>query len=716
MKFLALAPLLGAICNFLLSIFVLASDRKSPLNQIFFLWGISITVWNAGTFALFSTTSQADAAVWAHWLFYGVIFIPITLFHLSLRIAQIEIGKYIFALYAFQAGLAVLNTTGHFIHGVRYVGYAWYAIAGPGFWIYSCTLSLTVVSVIILTVRRRHLPALQQKRLNGLILAQALLVFFGMNDILPILGVDQYPGTDLPIYPYGSIAAVFYGIIVGYSVLQHQLLDVQVTLGRIAAHLVRFLFLFLIGLALQLTLTALVPGNIPTAYFVGSLAVLIVSTLIASLLFPRLLGSHAERLERSFLGDRFEYQDRVRTFIENMTWYNDVDDLMNDLHDLLTRTFKLASYKIILRDETDLGFTLVRAHPEQPTARLPQLRAQSAVFQYFEWGKAEYLGVSANYSRAAASVLERQAREPLLEFDSEFCFPLTSENTPFGLVLVGPKISQEPYTATDINLLVAIVKSMSLIVNQIRLKTQILHAQELDLLGKMSRGMAHDLNNLLTPVWTLLQLSLEDGGNALDEELLPVALRNVKTMRAYIKEALFFSENLRPDLQLGRLDLVVRQAIEVARAGRPKEVEITAITPEEVTIDMDEVLIQRLLANLISNAIDASPAGGTVQVVLERLPKVDSVREWLRVRVIDHGEGIPKENLSRILTPYFTTKNRGDENRGFGLGLAICRKIVTLHGGNLAIRSQIRKGTTVQVDLPSRHVIAAFPPVEAAAS
>lgn len=65
------------------------------------------------------------------------------------------------------------------------------------------------------------------------------------------------------------------------------------------------------------------------------------------------------------------------------------------------------------------------------------------------------------------------------------------------------------FTANDLALLLTVVKSMSLIVDQIRLKTQILHAQELDLLGKMSRGMAHDLNNLLTPIWTLLHLSEE---------------------------------------------------------------------------------------------------------------------------------------------------------------------------------------------------------------
>jgi signal transduction histidine kinase len=83
----------------------------------------------------------------------------------------------------------------------------------------------------------------------------------------------------------------------------------------------------------------------------------------------------------------------------------------------------------------------------------------------------------------------------------------------------------------------------------------------------------------------------------------------------------------------------------------------------------------------------------------------------MRIRVVDRGEGIPKENLERVLTPYFTTKNRGDEGRGFGLGLAICRKIVALHGGKLSISSEVRNGTTVQIDLPARQVEVSQPAV-----
>ncbi len=116
---------------------------------------------------------------------------------------------------------------------------------------------------------------------------------------------------------------------------------------------------------------------------------------------------------------------------------------------------------------------------------------------------------------------------------------------------------------------------------------------------------------------------------------------------------------------------------------------------------MDCVLIKRLLCNLLSNAVDASPPESEISVELATLPKTE-MRQWFRLKVIDHGEGISPENLRRVFTPYFTTKNTGDGKRGSGLGLAIARHIVHLHGGNLSIVSKEKKGTTVQVDLPNR--------------
>jgi hypothetical protein len=98
-----------------------------------------------------------------------------------------------------------------------------------------------------------------------------MLSILGTNDILPIIGFDNYPLTNIKVYPYGNVAAVLYGVIVAYSVLQHHLLDVQVRLSGVAAQLVRVTFVTVGALSLLLLAALVFPGvfNMPsllTAY------------------------------------------------------------------------------------------------------------------------------------------------------------------------------------------------------------------------------------------------------------------------------------------------------------------------------------------------------------------------------------------------------------------------------------------------------------------
>jgi len=742
MNFFQIAALTAAVVNLALALFVFWQNTKAPLHRAYLIWGLGVVLWNASAFVMFlENVSPETALVAAKLLQLAIIIAPLGLFTTSLLVAEKQIPKIILGafctLHAFFAGSLLFGDW--FLADVQRIQIggrtppvlAYWSEPGPLFWVYTASYSALLVSSIVILYRAQlEAHSLQRLRIRAMLVASVCIASAGTNDLFPIFGMafagksELFPivgGLVQPLYPLvrwhfhplGNVAACIYMTIVAYSVLQHTLLDVHVTLSRVAAHFIRITFILLVGLCQLLIISAFAGDRFPPFALFCALGVLGACAVIASIFFPRLFGATGtEAFERKLLGDRFEYQDKVRSFIGYMPWYADLEVLLTDLHDIFQRSFRIESYQIILRDETNRSYSLFRAFPEEPARQLPELKPQSAVLRYFEWGKGEYLSLQRHHLRIAPGSIEREASEQLEQFGAQFCFPLASQSEPFGLLLVGKKISDEPFTATDINLLVSLVKNMSLVVNQIRLKTQILQTQELDLLGRMSRGMAHDLNNLLTPVWTLLQLSGETGG--FDEELLPVAQRNIKTMRAYIREALFFSENLRLDLHLGRLDLVVQQAVDLARASRKKDVEVVSVTPGELLVEMDEVLVQRLIANLISNAIDASRPGSQVHVHLERFARSDE-QDWLRVRVIDQGEGIPKENLIRILKPYFTTKNRGDENRGFGLGLAICRKIVNLHGGNLSIASVLKKGTTVQVDLPSRQLSQTSPPVAVSA-
>jgi signal transduction histidine kinase len=563
---------------------------------------------------------------------------------------------------------------------------------------------MITASTVILYRKQRTAPPTMRTRMRALLLAVVSLWVFGSNDLLPILGKDYYPFTHIRFYPVGNLAAIFYAVVIGYSVLQHQLLDIHVTLSRFAAQFVRLLFMLLVGFALLLVLSHMNPGAFTAFSFVAAMSVLTVSALVASMFFPQFFGKGTDALERRILGDSFEYHARVSNLIETMRSYPEPEFLMQELDMLLVNTMRVRSYQIILLDDATRGFVLLHSHPAQVNFDLSELGIDSPIFRYFQQTHASSLSCNLVYDEERESLLQRDARQQLKPFEPEFCFPFFAGDDLVGMMLLGPKNNGDLFTPYDLKLLTELFRNLGVLLNQVRLRRQLQAVYEQDLMGRMSRGLAHDLNNLLTPVQTLLQLMQESKMNQESiNELLPMGLRNLETVRTYVNEALFFSRSNQLQGKPGLLDQTVREAMSLVQANaEAKGISVTFQVESEVMVEMDAVLIKRLLSNLLSNAVDASPAGSKIEIQLAPLPKTELNRDWYRVKVMDHGEGISQENLRRVFTPYFTTKNTGDGKRGFGLGLAIARKIVHLHGGNLSIASKEKKGTTVQVDLPSK--------------
>jgi signal transduction histidine kinase len=701
-----ITALTATVFNVILTLLVLGRDFRSTLHRVYMLWGISITLWNFGIFHLSQQSiSHEDAIFWARVLQLGVILTPISLFHLSLVISKTRMGWVLPALYVADACFAASLFFNWFIIDVRKLDVGYWSVPGPAFTVFTYFyLALTSSLVLILYRKQTAAPPTQRTRLRALLLALLVLWVFGSNDMMPIWGFDHYPFTHIKFYPLGSLGAIIYAVIVGYSVLQHQLLDIHVTMSRLAAQFVRLLFMLLVGFSLLLLLSRLEPGSFSTFSFGASMAVLAVSAAVASLFFPQFFGRGTDALERQILGDRFEYHARVQNLIQTMKSFPEPEFLLQEFDTLLVSTMKVRSYQIILLDDTMRGFVLLHSHPARAAIDLSDLNIDSPVFRYFQQTHAKSLSCNLVYEAEWETLLQRDARQQLRAFEPEFCFPFFTGNDLVGLMLLGPKDNGDLFTPHDLRLLTELSSNLGLLLNQIRLRHQLQAVHEQDLMGRMSRGLAHDLNNLLTPVQTLLQLLQESRMNQETiDELLPMSLRNLETVRTYVNEALFFSRSSKLQGKPGLLDETVREAMSLVRANaEAKGVAITFKGESEVVMEMDSVLIKRLVSNLLSNAIDASPAGSQIEIQLASLPKTELSRDWYRLKIVDHGEGISPENLRRVFTPYFTTKNTGGGKRGFGLGLAIARNIVQLHGGNLSIASVEKKGTTVQVDLPSK--------------
>lgn len=706
-----IAALTAGVFHLLLAIFVFTRDPSAKVNRTYLIWGGALTVWNLATFFKFRYENNPVVAYrWLQLLHLSLVWLPAGILHLTLLVAQTKRKPLVPIAYCLTILLSItIFIPGAYIRSIERSSYGPVVVGAWAFKLY--TLLYTCVAaytIILLSVRQRRLTALHRKRLQALLIGFVTLVLAGANDLILVLG-GKYPFTSIDVIPFGNVAAIFYGVVVAYSVLQYQLLDINLALSRFAAQTVRVIMMTLVGVLL-LGIASVFDGKAGVIFpYLAAVVSIFISSIIASFMFPRLFGKGEELLERRLLGDRFEFQDQIQGKIRRIRDCHEPTLLLAELQDLLVRSMGLRSYQIILLDETTRGFSLFDSYPMQTDTRLPWLSLESAVFRFFRSPNVGYLSCRGTSAMPGEREIERQARAELRQFNPEICFSLISGDDVFGLLLLGPKESEEPFTSNDLQLMQDLVHNLRLVLDQIRLKNQIHLAQEQEMLGRMSRGLAHDLNNLLTPVQTSLQL-VQTGITSADTlgEILPMALRNVDTIRAYVNEALFFSRTHALKLQRRDLNETAKAAVGlVTREAQKKNIRVSIDGAARAEVEIDEVLIQRLLCNLLGNAIDATPSGGLIRVGVIPLPRTERNREWFRMTIADTGSGISSENLKRVFMPYFSTKNTGDKRRGFGLGLAIARKIVHLHGGNMVISSEQSKGTTVQVDLPNH------PPAEA---
>jgi signal transduction histidine kinase len=273
-----------------------------------------------------------------------------------------------------------------------------------------------------------------------------------------------------------------------------------------------------------------------------------------------------------------------------------------------------------------------------------------------------------------------------------------SSPSPTMFVALGAKVDDWPFTFLEVERLQKVTELMDNIVMRSRLVATATERSRIEYLAVMSRGLAHDLKNLITPVSSfLVHMEGRFPATSHEAEIYAAAQSSVREMTGYVRETLSFAERLEPRFEPVDVFNICDTARQVltSRAATRQIVISVRCEPRALLINADGVLIGRVLANLVSNAIDASAPGQAVVICSSHARP-----GWVRFDVSDDGCGIPAENLGRIFDPYFTTKRFGDEVRGFGLGLTICQKIVLLHGGKLSAKSEVGRGTTMTVDLP----------------
>ena len=225
------------------------------------------------------------------------------------------------------------------------------------------------------------------------------------------------------------------------------------------------------------------------------------------------------------------------------------------------------------------------------------------------------------------------------------------------------------------------------------LEQQLRQAQKLEAIGQLAGGIAHDFNNMLTAIGGYTELALEQIGDGPGAHELRHAARAAEQAAALTQQLLAFGRRREPTVVALDVNRVVRSVEPMLRRVIEEHVVLDLeLAPELPSVRADDSQLHQVLLNLVVNARDAMPGGGTVLV------RTRGLGRHVLLEVVDEGVGMDAATAARALDPFFTTKEAG---RGTGLGLAIVQGIVEQLGGSLTLESSPGTGTAARIVLPA---------------
>jgi len=230
-----------------------------------------------------------------------------------------------------------------------------------------------------------------------------------------------------------------------------------------------------------------------------------------------------------------------------------------------------------------------------------------------------------------------------------------------------------------------------------QIQEQLLNSEKLAAMGRLTSQVAHELNNPLYGIMNTLELlKTEISPQSKRRKILEMALSETVRLSDLLKKMLSFSKPDQEERQLVDINTILDEILLLHQKQlQENDVKIAYSLAEDLaTVHASINQLRQVFLNMISNARDAMPDGGTLTV------KTGVENGMIRIDITDTGVGINPENLSKIFDAFFTTK---DSVKGVGLGLSVCYGFIKDHGGDITVKSKLNVGTTFTITLPEYH-------------
>ncbi len=707
------APLIAALISFSLAISMLIRDPRDRIHRRYATTATTIAV----VFLCMFFYVQTRHEFWRYGLLIGGLFVAPTsvqVYHLLLRRFNPPTGPLVKALYvaALLQGLVVVLFGRSFL----------YIFAADGLVIF---FGLAANVGILFWARRGAETHVDRTRLTYLAVFGAVSVALMAVELVTTswnLDAGGLYQLRIPFPPVGTLASVAYIYFLGQMILLYRLLDLHEMIAKMANFAAMSVLL-----AAVYALIVLGPGRDT------SLEALVMNTLMATaamLILHDPLKENIDRwIARLLFQERYHLDGAVSKLLKQLPGIFEVEALVDELLGALTSTSRVEAASVYLWNDSDRAYR-VMAHlgsnslpglqrvPSRPFAEgLLRLRAPLLLEELRR--KAQHALLLPQPRRETE---ERQrewfstAQHTMEGMGADITLPFLAGRSVLGWVNLRTERGNVGLSRAEIALLAQAVERVAAGIDASRQFERMKDRDRLAALGEMSAGLAHEIRNPLGAIKGAAQVIQETGVEVEQREFLDIIVEEVDRLNAVVSQFLDYARPMTLDRQPTSLGPMLRSVSQAVGAeGLPEGIRLELDLARDMPpLPVDVEKIRQVLLNLVRNAVEAMPDGGTLTLssryhrALRRVRPIGSSRNQRRVgtlinalegaleiTVADTGSGIDREALSRLFIPFFTTKDHGN-----GLGLPICERIVREHGGELEVESAPDRGTRFVVRLP----------------
>ncbi len=673
--------------------------RRQPYSRLakgYFGWSLFITLWSIGYGVTLSALLDYDTTLaWNRWCQAMATFIAPHFFHFACLIVRREqTARRFFPLYI---GLSSLNALGllfspSYVEGLWSFGGFKYQPLGGNLYILFTGLFWVITMHAFWVVGKQldQVPTIERRQIRLFLVGTGIAYTGAVTLFLQAFRI--------PLPSFGVFLILGYVVMTGYLVYRYRFLDVDIAVTRtgllFGTYLVVLGVPFVVGWWgrgwLEARLGAqwwLVPLGLCTALATAG---------------PFAYAYLRRQAEARLLREQWRYQRTLQLAARGMTRVRDLSRLSNLIARVVSHSVRLTHASLFLWDKTHERYLLAASHGSKRLALQSRYGLEPS-HPLIRW-LIEHRRVLTDDELARRP--ELSISQELANLGAVLAVPGLIERHLVGLLVLGPKLSGAGYSHDDLHAFSPLANEAAVAIEnalsyeelvraneQLKVAAERLAAQErLAVVGQFAAGMAHEIKNPLSAIKTFAEFLPEKYHDAgFRAKFFRIVQKEIDRIVRLVRDLSDFAKPAPPELQPVRLAELIEATLSLlSNQCLQQGVKVhTDFQDDGLMAQTDPQQLKQVLWNLCLNSLEAMPEGGELRVSTT----ADGSHALLRVS--DTGCGMSAEQQRKIWDPFFTTKERG-----MGLGMAIVRRIIESHGGEVRLSSAPGQGTTIELLLP----------------